>query len=179
VKKNAMVLLFGVFLVALATGSAVTAADAGQGRFAIGGYGGYQWPIAQDDADPGELFGIKGKVALGSIIELEPNVTWIKNGDTTTSSGGNVPAPEVISFALNANLLLGSIFNFTGGIGWASVDVPSSGSENKFAGNFGIGVEIPIGPLAIDISPRVLVINTESGASRKHGLLMAGLNYRF
>ena len=178
-KKNAVVLLFGVLLVALASGAAVTAADAGQGRFAIGGYGGYQWPIAQNDADPGALFGFKGKVALGPIIELEPNITWIQNGDTTTSSGGEVPAPEVVSFALNANLLLGSIFNVTGGIGWASVDIPSTGSENKFAGNFGIGVEIPVGPLAIDISPRVLVIKTESGASRKHGLVMAGLNFRF
>jgi len=40
-------------------------------------------------------------------------------------------------------------------------------------------VEIPVGPVAIDISPRLLVIVTESGASRKHGLVMAGLNYRF
>ena len=174
-KKYAMVLLFGAIFVALASSPALGE----QGRFAIGGYGGYQWPIAQDDADPGALFGFKGKVAMGSVIELEPNVTWIQNGDTTTNSGGDIPAPEVISFALNANLILGEIFNVTGGLGWASVDLPITGGENKFAWNAGFGLEFPVGPLTIDISPRLLVIVTESGASRKHGLVMAGLNYRF
>jgi opacity protein-like surface antigen len=176
VKKYAMVVLFGAMLLALASSTAL-ATDGG--RFAIGGYGGYQWPIAQDDADPGALFGFKGKLALGSVIELEPNVTWIQNGDTTTNSGGEIPAPEVISFALNANLTLGADFNVTGGLGWASLDLPNTGAQNKFAWNAGFGVEIPVGPLAIDISPRLLVIGTESGASRKHGLVRAGLNYRF
>jgi hypothetical protein len=176
VKKNAGVLLFGAMLLALAS-SAALATDGG--RFAIGGYGGYQWPIAQDDADPGALFGFKGKVATGSMIELEPNITWIQNGDTTTNSGGEIPAPEVVSFALNANLILGEIFNVTGGLGWASVDLPNTGGENKFAWNAGFGVEVPVGPVAIDVSPRLLVIVTESGASRKHGLIMAGINYRF
>ena len=59
------------------------------------------------------------------------------------------------------------------------MDLPQTGSLNKFASNFGVGIEVPVGPLTIDVSPRLLVINTESGASRKHGLLMAGLDYRF
>jgi len=133
VKKYALVLLFGAIFVALASSPALGDADQERGRFAIGGYGGYQWPIAQSDADPGALFGFKGKVALGSMMELEPNITSIKNGDTKTDSGGDIPAPEVISFALNANLMLGAIFNVTGGLGWASLDLPNTGAENKFA----------------------------------------------
>ena len=178
-KKYVLVTLLGTLFVALASSSASAVYGQERGRFAIGGYGGYQWPIVQDDADPGALFGFKGKLALGSLIELEPNITWLKNGDTTTDSGGEIPAPEVINFALNANLTLGALFNITGGLGWASLDLPVTGAENKFAWNAGFGLEIPVGPLAIDISPRLLVIVTESGASRKHGLVMAGLNYRF
>ena len=48
--------------------------------------------------------------------------------------------------------------SFTGGLGWASVDLPITGGENKFAWNAGFGLEFPVGPLTIDISPRLLVI---------------------
>lgn len=166
-------------LLAVAALLALSGPASAQVGFGVGAYGGYQWPIAQDDADPGGLFGLKGLVGLSGIVEIEPNITWISNGDTQTPSGGDLPAPDVVSYQLNANLKLGPAFCVTGGLGWASVDLPQTGSQNEFAVNFGIGIRVPVGPLELDASPRLLVINTESGASRKHALLMAGLNYRF
>lgn len=172
-KRNGLAV--GVLLLVLCA----TATNASAERFAIGAYGGYQWPIVQDDAEPGGLFGLKAKINLAPALDLEPNVTWINNGDTETSSGGEVPAPEVISYALNANLKFGGMLQITAGLGWSSVDLPITGSQNKFSFNAGLALEIPVGPVVIDISPRFLLINTESGASRKHGLLMAGLNLWF
>jgi hypothetical protein len=148
-------------------------------RFAIGAFGGYQWPIVQDDAEGGALFGGKAKIHISPMFDIEPNVTWIQNGDADTELGGTIPAPEVISYMLNGNLHFGGSFGITGGIGWSSVDIPATGSTNNFSFNLGLALEIPVGPLALDISPRFLLINTESGASRKHGLVMAGLNYWF
>jgi hypothetical protein len=173
VKRNGLVA--GALLLALCVASSAASAE----RFAIGAYGGYQWPIVQDDADPGGLFGVKAKVRVAPILDIEPNITWIKNGDADTDSGDTIPAPDVTSYALNGNLRLGGIFQITAGIGWSSVDLAVTDSQNKFAFNAGLALEIPVGPLALDISPRLLIINTESGASRKHALLMAGLNYWF
>jgi hypothetical protein len=168
-------LIAGVFLLAICLLTSPASAQ----RFAVGAYGGYQWPIVQDDADPGGLFGLKGKFRVSPMLDLEPNITWIKNGDVETDLGGTLPAPDVISYALNGTLNFGGNFGVTGGIGWSSVDVGIGDATNEFTFNAGLALEIPVGPLALDISPRLLVINTESGASRKHALLMAGLNYWF
>jgi hypothetical protein len=173
-RRNALApTLLAILMMALAPPAAA------EMTFGIGAFGGYQWPIVQDDADPGANFGVKARLGLIPLLELEPNVTWVLNGDAETDSGGTLPAPDVVSYALNANLRVGRVFYLTGGIGWASVDVPQTVSQNEFAANFGAGIDVPMGPLWLDISPRLLVINTESGASRKHGLVMAGLDYRF
>ena len=148
-------------------------------RFAIGGYGGYQWPIAQSDADPGGMFGVKGKIRLTPMLDLEPNINWLLNGDTTTDSGATIKAPEVMSYQLNGILNFGGRFGLTGGLGWASLDLPTTGSNNHFAWNFGLALEIPLQRVAIDISPRVLVIHHADGATRKHGYVQAGLNFWF
>ena len=172
-KRNSLIACVLLLSVAFA------ASPASAERFAIGAYGGYQWPIAQDDADPGGMFGIKGKIKLAPAIDLEPNINWIKNGDTTTDGGATLKAPEVMSYQLNGILNFGGTFGLTAGLGWASLDVPTTGSENHFAWNFGLALEIPLQRVAIDISPRVLVIHHADGATRKHGYIQAGLNYWF
>ena len=172
-KRNALVA--GVLVLAMC----VTTAPASAEQFALGAYGGYQWPIVQDDADHGVLFGFKGKVKVLPWLDLEPNITSLKNGDTTTDSGATISAPDVWHYALNGNLTFGGMFHLTAGIGWASIDLPSTGSENSFAFNAGLAFEVPIGALTLDISPRFLLINHADGASRKHGMIMAGLNYWF
>ena len=164
---------------ALLAGLGLLAAPAPAEQFAIGAYGGYQWPIAQDDADPGGMFGVKGKVRLIPWLDLEPNVNWILNGDTTTDSGGTIKAPEVMSYQLNGIANFGGMFGVTAGLGWASLELPITGSQNHFAWNFGLALEIPLQRVAIDISPRVLVIHHTDGATRKHGYIQAGLNFWF
>lgn len=156
-----------------------TPSAAADERFAIGAYGGYQWPIAQDDADPGGMFGIKGKFKVAPAIDIEPNVNWLMNGDTTTDSGSTLKAPEVMSYQLNGIFSFGGTFGLTAGLGWASLELPTTGSENHFAWNFGLALEIPLQRVAIDISPRVLVIHHADGATRKHGYVQAGLNFWF
>lgn len=172
-KRNGLVA--GVLLLALCVASSAASAE----RFAIGAYGGYQWPIVQDDADPGGLFGVKGKIRVTPILDLEPNITWIKNGDTTTDSGATITAPDVTSYQLNGIATFGGTFGITAGLGWASLDLPITGSENHFAWNVGLALEIPIQRVALDISPRLLVINHADGATRKHGCIQAGLNFWF
>jgi hypothetical protein len=173
VKRNG--LIAGALVLALC----ILITPASAERFALGAYGGYQWPIAQDDADPGGLFGIKGKIKVAPSIEIEPNINWIKNGDTETDSGGTITAPEVTSYQLNGIFTFGGRFGLTAGLGWASLDLPITGSENHFAWNFGLTLEIPIQRVSLDISPRALIINHADGATRKHGYIQAGLNFWF
>lgn len=169
----------GLIAGALVLALCILTAPASAERFALGAYGGYQWPIAQDDADPGGMFGFKGKIKVAPSIEIEPNINWIKNGDTETESGATITAPEVMSYQLNGIFTFGGTFGLTAGLGWASIDLPITGSENHFAWNFGLALEIPIQRVALDISPRILVINHADGATRKHGYIQAGLNFWF
>ena len=172
-KRNGLVV--GVLLLVICTATAPASAQ----RFAVGAFGGYQWPIVQDDAEPGGLWGLKGKVAVTPMFDVEPNITRLYSGDATTESGTTITAPEVTNYALNGNMKLGGIFQLTAGLGWASLDIPSAGSSNNFAWNAGLAFTFPVGPLMLDLGGRFLLINHADDASRKHGYIQAGLNYWF
>lgn len=173
-KRNAFAV--GAFALCLLVVAAPASSDE---RFAIGAYGGYQWPIAQDDADPGGMFGFKGKFKVAPSFNLEPNINWLLSGDPTTDSGETITAPDVFSYQLNGNLTFGRMFGITAGLGGAALELPTTGSENHFAWNFGLALEIPLQRVVIDISPRVLIVNHADGATRKFGYIQAGLNFWF
>ena len=93
---------------------------------------------------------------------------------TSVSSSRPRPAKSVKSAAIGFSL------TFTGGLGWTKVDYPAElGSDTNFTWNLGMGLEVGLGPLTADVGPRLWVINTDGGASRKHLGLVAGVSYFF
>jgi hypothetical protein len=142
----------------------------------IGAYGVTNVPIVQDDAETGGLFGIRGRVGLLSLLSFEPSVNFFQNKDADVE-GVTLEAPEVTSYAFNLVLKTGPLYT-TGGIGWSSVDVPGGvGESDEATYNVGGGLELGFGKVAIDVSPRLFIINTEDKASRKNLAIMAGINY--
>lgn len=172
----ALALLAGLSLGLTEPGSSNPLTKAG-----IGAYGVSNIPIVQDDAGKGMLFGIRGRLGL-PIITFEPSINFIKNGDGEADIDGTtikLEAPKLTSYAFNI-MLKGGFMYTTAGIGWTSVDVPGGvGESSEPTYNFGGGIEIGVGVLSIDVSPRLFIINTADSASRKNLLIMAGANYYF
>lgn len=153
-------------------------APLGLTKVGIGAYGGANIPIVQDDAESGGLFGIRGRVGLLSLLMFEPSVNFLKNSDADVE-GITFEAPKVTSYAFNL-ILKGGPTYATGGVGVTKLDVPGgTGETNETTYNFGGGVEIGFGPVAVDVSPRLFVIETADSASRKNLAVMAGVNYYF
>jgi hypothetical protein len=148
-------------------------------KIGVGAYGGTNIPIVQDDAENGGLFGIRGRISL-PIITLEPSINFLGSGDAERTIEG-VPvtfeAPKVTSYAFNVLWQSGFTYG-TVGIGRSSVDIPDGvGETTETTYNFGGGVEVGVGPISVDVSPRFFVINTADSASRKSVVLMIGANY--
>jgi hypothetical protein len=144
----------------------------------IGAYGVANIPVVQDDAGAGGLFGARGRLGLIGPLVFEPSITYFSNQDTEVD-GIPFEAPELTSYAFNLLLKWGGSYA-TGGIGSSWLEIPGGpegGYETTY--NFGGGYEFPAGPVAVDISPRVFVVETADSASRKNVALMAGVNYYF
>ncbi len=123
-----------------------------------------------DDAVSGLLLGLRARIGGGS-YSLEPGLTWFGGGDFT----------DVTSLSFNAISRGGIIpwLYWTGGLGWSWVDLEGAAdADGAITYNLGAGVEIPIGALAIDLSPRFFLINTAGDGHREHLLLMLGVHYR-
>lgn len=148
-------------------------------RLGAGAYSGFNIPIVQDDADNGPLYGLRARLGI-PIITFEPAVTFLQNEDADADDieGVTFEAPEVTSYSFSA--LIGGAFYGVGGIGWSTVDVPDgSGESSEPTYYIGAGAEIPVGPVAVDVSPRLFIINTAEGASRKNVGILLGINYYF
>lgn len=156
---------------------------------AVGGFGGYNFTILQDDAGSGALFGFKAKIAAPVVIE--PTITFISVGDkenendevgTFTQTGGSIAAYEL-------NLAFGSLrttpgvgFWGGGGIGAYSLksDLDYVEDATRFGFNVGTGLVIKAAPkFDVEIGGRLYVISLDGGGSRKSVGVFGGLNYYF
>jgi hypothetical protein len=149
-------------------------------RLGIGAYSGVDYPIVQDDAGTGPLYGIRGRIGV-PVVTIEPAVTFVENADRDVEAGGStisLEAPGLTSYSFS--LLWGRSLYGLAGIGWSTLDVPNgAGESTEPTYYFGGGGEIGIGPVAVDISPRFSIIQTADNASRKHFSVLVGVNYYF
>ncbi len=149
-------------------------------RLGAGAYGGVNIPVVQDDAATGPLYGLRARLGFPGFT-FEPAVTFLENQDEESDIEGidfTLEAPEVTSFSFSA--LIGGSFYGVGGIGWSTVEVPNGTGESSEPTYFvGAGAEIPAGPIAVDVSPRLFIIHTAEGASRKNVGVLVGVHYYF
>lgn len=173
-----MIRLLGAFVLAAALwlGLAEPSAALPLAKVGIGGYGVTNIPIVQDDAKSGPLFGIRGRIGLLSILMVEPSINFLKSGDGE-EAGVTFEGPKATSYAFNL-ILKGGPTYATAGIGWSSLEIPGgTGKSDEPTYNFGGGIELGFGPVSVDVSPRLFIIETADKGSRKSLAVMAGINY--
>jgi hypothetical protein len=155
----------------------------GVGRIGVGAVAGPQLPVAQDDASLGTILGLRARVGVLPMLAAEGTISWLINGDGESASGLTMESPSALNYQLHALVRtpgLGLFWYLSGGVGLSSLDVPGSlGSQNEFSTSFGVGAELEWGSLAFDLSPRLFVVRTEDGASRKNLGVLVGTTWYF
>jgi opacity protein-like surface antigen len=183
-------------MLALAAVLMFMASDASALRFGVGGFAGLNIPVAQDDATMGTAFGAKARVMLIPFVGIEPNFTYMQNGDAEVE----IPAPynetmtrEAGTFtSFGADLVFGSIQGYTGlsayGIGGISFTdysrdtdaIPSISNPSYW---LGLGLEYGVNDqISIDVRAKVMIFPYDEGedtGSRKNGLVSAGVTFFF
>lgn len=162
-------------------------AEAGPIRLGAGVFGFYGIPVAQDDVDPGPVYGAKLKANLIGMLGAEASYMSFQGGDVNfdvrdqqqTLEGGtqNVWGLNAV---LGGPLTPGFGLYFTGGIGSYSLKWDDRADATEFGYNGGLGFEygIPSG-IAIDVSGRFHAILLDGGGSRKLVTIQGGVNYYF
>ena len=157
------------------------------GPIGIGGFGGANIPIVQEDQSTGAAFGLHGKIKLIPALVAEGNLTFSKYGETTkeiSSINNTIEGSKVNSYGID--LLLGG---GTGGVpGFRPYGVFGAAfyntsrdfdeSTTRLGWSAGFGFEInPAPKIGLDFRGKVIVIGTEGGGSKKSALVTAGFFY--
>ena len=158
--------------------------------FGIGINGGLIYPIIQDDQDNGTVFGLKAMWTFGSMLTLEPNLSFVKYGEPTNS---DIPGlydgfegSKVTSYGVNA--ILGGGSGAAGihpyglfGVGFYGMKRDMTNQDETDLGWIGgLGLEIGVGTsFALDGRGCVNVVPSDGGGSKKSLSVTAGLNMYF
>jgi hypothetical protein len=153
-----------------------------RGKLAAGAAAGLDWPVAQDDAEPGPAFALLFRYGLASRLALEPSLWLSLPTDGQTPSGAEVQAPRLFGGMCDA-LLRSHAFGFalTARVGVGAIDVSLPGDSDagvRLAAAAGLGVEFGLGPLTAQFGPRLLVCDN-AGGTRKNVELRLGALYHF
>jgi hypothetical protein len=167
-------------------------------RFSVGAFGGLNLPVAQEDTKSGTVMGLKARIPLTTYLAVEPNYTYLKNGDgevkvetlgdiTMTRDGG-----KYSTFGID--VVFGGVsgykgFNAYGILGVASAKFAKKGLPDLTKGSLWLGVGFEFGIteyLSADFRGKALIFpykdddygNGNTG-SRKNGTVTVGLNYYF
>lgn len=154
-----------------------------RGDVAVAAVGGVDFPIAQDDASWGPAFGARVRMGLFPTLAAEGVVEMVSPGDATTLSGGTLPAPGVRSLAFGLVARSGRRglgIAFASGLGWTRVGYPGGiGDQSGLSWYAAPALELPIGPIRLDVGPRLLVAGQDGGGTRKHLGVQMGISYGF
>lgn len=171
-------------LVLLALGMSAGAAQAAGPQIGVGPYGGYNFPIIQDDTGPGVLYGLRVPINFIPLITVEPYYATSNLGDVDQTLGG-LPYKRT-GFDMKvfgATAMLGSVgggglkFYPYAGIGSYKMERIGTADIKETGYNFGLGIGIPAGA-KISVQARGgLDMIVTGDTSRKFGNVTVGLNY--
>lgn len=155
-------------------------------KLGVGAFGGVEVPVIQDDQSSGSHFGFKGRLKLAAIT-FEPFVSFASYGGADIDEVIDDPdGNSITGFGLDAVLFSGfgaprpAVFLFAG-IGSYSADNDQMDYDQSDIGySFGLGLEVGVAKgISLEGRGRFLAINTDGGATKKSGIVTAGLNYHF
>lgn len=155
-------------------------------RVSVGGYAGFNFPVAMEDVTSGNVFGFKARFAVIPKIGLEPNVAFSSYGDGEAEVFGETQTREggkMTGFGLDA--VLGGIQGFPGLSFYGIIGIGSSkwsrdGIEDKSGVSyyFGVGVEYTFAtPITIEVRGKTQFMPYEDG-SYKNGIVTIGASYQ-
>ncbi len=157
------------------------------GKFSIGGFGGLNIPVAQDDAKSGALFGAKARILLLPFLGLEPNFSFAKyGGEDVEVRGKSYPGEGGDITSFGADIVFGSMSGFSkmlfyglAGINYNTYKREEVSDESGVGLAFGTGFEFfPTELLSLEIRAKYHSIKVGDGG-RPHLELSGGLNYYF
>ncbi len=162
----------------------LTALPASAFDWGIGGFGGVSLPLEQEDAESGMVYGARLRLDLGLGLSLEPQFFYLQNGDYDVEVSPTV-TESLESWKVTsggANLVLGApAYKFTGlrpfffgGVRYNTLDFEGRDSESELGFGGGIGLEIGLDQIAIDVRATGEIF-PDGDASRKNGMLTGGL----
>lgn len=173
-------------LMLVAATSAV--AQSGGPRLGVGAFAGLSIPVLQDDQAQGTEFGFKGRVGFGSLLVVEPYVSFAQWGepDPVEDVELGIDGSKLTSFGLDAVLgnmpgKLGVAPYFVAGVGSYKVKNDDTEYESsKIGWSAGLGLGYGFSPqLSLDLRGRVIVAPQEEGGSKKAIGATAGINFSF
>jgi hypothetical protein len=170
------------FLLVLAAAMPLSA-----GPIGIGGFGGANIPVVQEDQSAGTAFGLHGKIKLIPALVIEGNLTFSKYGETSIEIGSinnTIEGSKVNSYGIDL-LLGGGLGGVPGfkpygvfGAGFYKTSRDFDEDATKIGWSAGFGFEInPVSKLGLDFRGKVIVISSDGGGSKKSALVTGGLYY--
>ncbi len=187
-------------LTLLALAIVIVASQADAYRFSVGAFGGLNIPVAQDDAKSGTAYGVKARLPLTGFIAVEPNYTYLKNGDgevTVDENGWNeVMKNDGGTFnSFGVDILIGNVLGYSGFgaygmVGLSTAKFERTGIPSNSNGSYwlGLGFEYTFNDqVSVELRGKAIIfpyddpsntLNNNKG-SRKNGLLTVGINYYF
>ena len=156
-------------------------------KFSVGGFGGVNFPIVQEDSEIAGIAGGKIRATFLPFLAVEPNFTYIRQGGLTMDiEGVDMDRDGGDLYSLGADMVLGSFdsveefyWYFIFGLYSNAMRREGRDDLDKFGFNLGFGLEVlPTDVLGVDFRTKVQII-TIDGGSRKNIMVTGGLNYYF
>lgn len=185
--KKLVILLCLLFLVSYGIAQTPEVAP----NFGVGVNAGLIYPIVQDDQGSGTAFGLKVIYSLGGILTVEPNLTFMKYGDPSTSDADllglydGFEGSKLTSYGVDGILGGGGgtgihpYFLFGVGLYNTKRDM-SFQDESDIGYSGGLGLELGMNPaMSLDARGKLIVIPADGGGSKKSASATVGINYYF
>ena len=151
-------------------------------------YGGWEFPVGQDDASDGVTYGLRVPIQIIPMLRFEPWVGRIDLGEYEIDGIGGpfkFDGGSITSYAVN--VVLGSPITapsigiaFVAGIGKHQWKVDDVEQYNRIGYNVGLDLSLPLGSLPLSVNARgeVLIVPLEDSGSRKYALVTIGAIYK-
>jgi hypothetical protein len=157
-------------------------------KLGAGAFAGISFPLIQDDQGQGMEYGFKGRCGFGSLLTLEPYVSFVKWGEPDAIEGIDlgIDGSKVTSFGVEALLGNGpgaagiSPFFMLGGGSYKVKNEDTGYESSKLGWSVGLGVGISLMKgIGLDLRGKAIVAPQEEGGSKKAVGAVAGINYSF
>ena len=173
------------FVIAAAFGLVLAAGAANATGVGAGIYGGYSFPVLQEDVGSGSMYGFRAPISLSSIVTLEPFYASSSLGDVEeTFSGISYTREGFDGTSYGANVLFGNIggpgFHFYPYAGLGKFKLERTGTDiDEMGYNFGLGFGIGVAPkISLQVRGELEMVKIED-TSRKFGNVTGGVSYSF